>query len=153
VNPSATGQITVNASPDRVYALISDLATLCSLAEETTRAAMLGGASSAAVGTRFRGTNKRGFRRWSTTSIVTDATPDTCFAFDVTSMGIPVSRWQYDISPTDEGCVVTESTWDRRPAWFLPIALLATGVPDRVTVNTANIAKTLQRLKEKAETP
>jgi polyketide cyclase/dehydrase/lipid transport protein len=151
VNPSATGEISVYASPERVYALISDLSTLCSVAEETTGATILAGASSVTVGTRFRGSNKRGFRRWSTTSTVTDATPGSRFAFNVTSLGIPVSRWQYDIEPAEGGCVVTESTWDRRPAWFYPLALLATGVTNRVTVNTANIAKTLQRLKEKAE--
>ncbi|MEV4311629.1 SRPBCC family protein [Actinocrispum sp. NPDC049592] len=151
MNPSATGQILVSAPPDRVYALISDLAGLCSVAEETTRATILGGGTSVSVGTRFRGRNKRGVFRWATTSTVTDASPGTRFAFDVTSLGVPVSRWQYDIEPAEGGCVVTESTWDRRPAWFYPIALLGTGVTDRVAVNTANIARTLQRLKDKAE--
>jgi hypothetical protein len=152
VNPSATGQITVNAAPDRVYALISDVATMSAFAEETTRNTLLGGASSASVGTRFRGSNRRGLRRWSTVATVVAADPGTQFAFDVTSVGVPVARWQYDIAPAEDGCVVTESMWDRRPAWFYGIAWLATGVTDRVTVNTANIAKTLQRLKEKAET-
>ncbi len=151
MNPSATGQISVSAPPDRVYALISDLAGLCSVAEETTRATILDGGTSVSVGTRFRGSNKRGVFRWATTSTVTDAAPGTRFAFDVTSLGVPVSRWQYDIEPAEGGCVVTESTWDRRPGWFYPIALLATGVTDRSAVNTANIARTLQRLKVMAE--
>jgi hypothetical protein len=152
VNPSATGQITVNAAPDRVYALISDVTTMSAFAEETTRNTLLGDAPSASVGARFRGSNKRGLRRWSTLATVTDADPGTRFAFDVTSLGIPVSRWQYDIAPAEDGCVVTESTWDRRPSWFHGIAWLATGVTDRVAVNTANIAKTLARLKATAET-
>lgn len=151
VRPSATGQIAVDASPERVYSLLSDLESFSGLAEETVRCTVLDGTTTATVGTRFRGSNKRGFRRWSTVSTVTDAKPGREFSFDVVSLGIPVARWSYSISPSDTGCVVTESTWDRRPKWFLGIAYLATGVSDRVTVNTRNIARTLDRLKAKAE--
>jgi hypothetical protein len=151
VEPTATGRITVNASPDRVYALLSDLDSFSGLAEETVRCTALDGTTTAKVGTRFRGTNRRGVRRWSTVSTVTDAAPGREFSFNVTSLGIPVSRWSYSIAPSDDGCVVTESTWDRRPKWFLGIAYVATGVSDRVTVNTQNIARTLARLKAKAE--
>ncbi|MBP2321967.1 hypothetical protein JOF56_002352 [Kibdelosporangium banguiense] len=151
MDPTATGRITVDAPPERVYALISDLDSLSGLSEETVRCKVLVGSSTATVGTRFRGSNKRGFRRWSTVSTVTDAVPGREFSFNVTSLGIPVSRWSYSIAPADSGCVVTESTWDRRPRWFLAMAYVATGVADRVAVNTQNIARTLERLKAKAE--
>jgi hypothetical protein len=151
-DPSATGQIAVNAPASEVYALISDVRVMSALAEETTGATLLGGATSATVGTRFRGTNRRGFHRWSTTATVTEATPGTRFAFEVKSVGfIPTAHWQYDIEATDTGCVITESTWDRRPRWFLGMARLATGVRDRAAVNHDNIATTLRRLKAKAE--
>jgi hypothetical protein len=151
VDPTATGKINVNASPERVYALISDLESLSGLSEETVRCKVLAGSSTATVGTRFRGSNRRGVHRWSTVSTVTDAAPGREFSFNVTSLGIQVSRWSYSIRPSDEGCIVTESTWDRRPRWFLGLAYLATGVSDRVKVNTQNIARTLERLKAKAE--
>jgi hypothetical protein len=151
VEPTAIGRITVNASPDRVYALLSNLDSFGGLAEETVRCTALDGTTTAKVGTRFRGANRRGVHRWSTVSTVTDAAPGREFSFNVTSLGIQVSRWSYSIAPSDDGCVVTESTWDRRPKWFLGIAYLATGVSDRVTVNTQNIARTLERLKAKAE--
>lgn len=151
MEPTATGQITVNALPEDVYRLISDPSSLAGIAEETVSCTLLDGATSVSVGTRFRGVNRRGFRRWSTVSTVTDAAPGRQFAFNVASLGIPVARWSYSITPAESGCVVTESTWDRRPRWFLGLAYLATGVSDRVSVNNANIATTLQRLKEKAE--
>ncbi|MFC0115579.1 SRPBCC family protein [Kibdelosporangium aridum] len=151
MEPTATGQITVDATPETVYQLISDPASLAGIAEETVDCKLLDGAASATVGTRFRGVNRRGFRRWSTVSTVTDAAPGRQFAFNVASLGIPVARWDYSITPSETGCVVTESTWDRRPRWFLGLAYLATGVSDRATVNKENIARTLQRLKEKAE--
>jgi Polyketide cyclase / dehydrase and lipid transport len=151
VTPSATDKITVNAPADQVYALISDVEAMSTLAEETTRNTLLGGATTATVGTKFRGDNRRGIRRWSTIATVTDASPATQFAFNVSALGIPIARWQYDIEPTDTGCVVTESTWDRRPRWFNGMGWLVTGVYDRAAANQQNITATLTRLKAKAE--
>jgi hypothetical protein len=151
-DPSATGQISVNAPADQVYVLISDVRVMSELAEETTSNTLLGGAATATVGTRFRGANRRGGHRWSTVATVTTADPGSAFAFDVTSMGfLPIALWRYDIAATESGCVVTESTWDRRPRWFHRVARLVTGVTDRAAVNRHNIEMTLQRLKSKAE--
>ncbi|SDC86522.1 SRPBCC family protein [Actinokineospora iranica] len=150
MQPDAHAQIDVAAPADRVYALVSDLPGLATLSEEFQRGSWLGGVTEAKVGARFRGANRRGVRWWSTVSTVTDAEP-TRFAFDVRSLGLPVSRWQYDIEPTATGCRVTESTWDRRPAWYRPITILATGVSDRSTQNQRNIERTLARLKQAAE--
>ena len=63
----------------------------------------------------------------------------------------PVAHWRYDITPTDGGCTVTESTWDRRAGWFKKIAGLATGVSDRDSANAQHIQATLERLKARAE--
>jgi hypothetical protein len=83
---------------------------------------------------------------------VTDADPGRRFAFDVVSVArIPVSRWQYDIEPTDGGCRVEERTWDRRPSWFRPLTVLFTGVRDRAECNQRNIEQTLGQLKAEAE--
>jgi hypothetical protein len=150
--PSASGHTEVHASPHEVYALVSDPSRMSGLAAETARAGWLGGAREAAVGARFRGHNRIGWRRWSTTATVTDAEPGRRFAFEVSSVaGIPVARWQYDIEPTGDGCRVEESTWDRRPAWFLPFANVVTGVRDRAERNRRNIEQTLSRLKAAAE--
>lgn len=134
----------------RVYELVSDLAGMARLAQEYSGGRWLGGATGPEVGARFRGTNRRGARLWTTVATVTDARPER-FAFVVRSLGMPVSRWQYDIEPADGGCRVTESTWDLRPAWFKPLSALATGVRDRGTQNQANIEATLARLKQAAE--
>jgi hypothetical protein len=149
--PSATGKIAVNASPERIYALVSDPGALAGLAEEYTGHRWLGGATKAAVGVRFRGGNKNGFRRWSTLSTITDAEEGARFAFDVRSFGQPVARWQYDIEPNAEGAVVTESTWELRSSWFKVVSQLATGVWRRDEANQANIETTLRRLRAQAE--
>lgn len=150
--PSASAHTEVNASPDVVYALLSDLPAMSRVAEEFERGSWLGGAREAAVGARFRGHNRRGSRRWATTATVTDVEPGRRFAFEVSSVaGIPVARWQYDIEPIDGGCRVAERTWDRRPSWFRPLANFVTGVRDRAEQNRRNMEHTLLRLKAAAE--
>ncbi|WP_370969636.1 SRPBCC family protein [Amycolatopsis sp. cg9] len=150
--PNATGRIEIGAAPEVVYALVSDPGKLAEVAEEYAGHRWVGGADGPAVGAKFRGRNRRGFRRWSTLSTITDAEPGRRFGFEVTSVaGLPVSRWQYDIEPAGAGCVVVESMWERRPAWFKVPTSTVTGVWDRDTANAGNIAATLARLKRAAE--
>jgi hypothetical protein len=150
IEPNARAHVDVAATVEQVYALVSDLSGMAEVAQEYSGGRWLGSAAGPEVGARFRGANRRGLRVWRTVSTVTDAGP-TRFAFEVSSFGLPVSRWQYDIEPTGAGCRVTESTWDRRPGWFRPLTVLATGVRDRDTVNQRNIERTLARLKAAAE--
>ena len=149
--PSATSTVEINATPEAIYALITDLDAMSELAEEAARMRWVSAAAVAAPGAKFRGTNRNGWRRWTTTCKVTDAEPGRRFAFNVTHTGVPISRWQYDIAVAATGCSVTESTWDRRPGWFKGPAALATGTPDRQGANAAHIDATLQRLKARAE--
>ncbi|ANZ39948.1 polyketide cyclase [Lentzea guizhouensis] len=149
MTPDATAHIDVAASPERVFTLVSDLRGLSGVAEEYSGGRWLNAAGPQA-GARFRGVNRRGWRVWPTEATVTDCSVSR-FAFEVRSLGLAVSRWQYDIEPVDGGCRVTESTWDRRPGWYKPITMLATGVRDRAVTNQRNIEVTLRRLKEVVE--
>ncbi|BBX74228.1 SRPBCC family protein [Mycobacterium shinjukuense] len=149
--PSATATVEINASPDRVYELITDLSTLASLAEEAVAMELRTG-EAIRPGAVFVGHNENNGKRWRTKCTVTDAEPGRMFAFEVRSGVIPISRWQYDIVAADGGCRVTESTWDRRPGWFRTIAARATGVADRAAANADHIRLTLQRLKQRVET-
>ena len=149
-DPPVTATVRIQAAPEAVYALITDLAALADCAEENVGMSWRKG-DSARPGAVFVGHNRNGARRWSTACTVTDAEPGRVFAFDVRSAVIPVARWEYRISPTDTGCTVTESTWDRRPGWFVGVAGLVTGVKDRPTVNTEHIEATLARVKQRAE--
>jgi hypothetical protein len=147
--PDATAHVDVDAPPDRVYSLVSDLPALAEAAQEFSGGKWLD-EPGPKVGARFVGTNRRGVWRWSTVSKVTDAEPGR-FAFNVRFLGLSVSRWQYDIEPTDTGCRLTESSWDRRPAWFRPLSVIGTGVVDRRSQNQRNIELTLAKIKQAAE--
>ncbi|RZS43723.1 polyketide cyclase/dehydrase/lipid transport protein [Herbihabitans rhizosphaerae] len=150
--PAATGAVTIHADAAEAYRIISDPPVMIQFAEEAHRARWLDDAGGAAVGARFRGYNRNGPRRWVTTCRVTDADPNRRFAYEVTApLGIPISRWQYDIEAGPDGCTVTETNWLRAPLWFIPFAILITGALDRPGVNKANIATTLHRLKAHLE--
>ncbi|GAS99323.1 polyketide cyclase/dehydrase and lipid transport [Mycolicibacterium canariasense] len=148
---TAGADVSIAASPEAVYALITDLATLATLAEETHAMEWLSG-DAAVAGAVFKGHNRNGAKKWTTKCTVTTAEPGRTFAFDVKSTGLPIAHWRYDITAADDGgCTVTERTWDRRPGWFKPLAGLATGVSDRDAANAEHIKATLARLKAKAE--
>ncbi|MER6046111.1 SRPBCC family protein [Streptomyces sp. NPDC001793] len=151
--PAALGSVTVRATPAQAYAVVSDPIAMVRFTEEAYRVRWLGGGTGAAVGARFQGWNRNGRRRWTTQCRVTDATPSLRFAYEVTAtpLALPIARWQYDIAPTEEGCAVTETNWMRVPLWFIPAAVLVTGVRDRMGANGSHISTTLVRLKAHLE--
>ena len=145
----ASGTTTVRVAPDAVFALVTDLSGLASIAVEAESMEWVSG-TRAAPGAVFRGHNRNGLRRWSTRCTVTDTTEGRAFAFDVDygPRGIvPIAHWRYDLEPTENGTLVTERMWDRRPSWFVGLGGFATGVRDRAAGNTANIEATLDRLR------
>ena len=145
-----TASVTIAADPAAIYALITDLPTLASLAEEA-HAMQWAKGGSAVPGAVFKGENRNGSKSWTTTCTITDAAPGSTFAFDVKSAVFPVAHWRYDIAPAEGGCTVTESVWDQRAGWFKKLAGLATGISDRAGANAEHMQVTLQRLKERAE--
>jgi hypothetical protein len=150
--PLATGEVTVDASPDEVYRLVSDPVAMAELAEEFYKARWIRGATGPVVGNWFSGSNRNGWRRWVTHAEVIEAEPGRRFAYRVrTPFFVPISRWEYDITPVGAGCRVTVTNWLRVPRWFVPIAIMITGQPDRAATNSTNIAATLARLKAHVE--
>ncbi|MGO9042180.1 MAG: SRPBCC family protein [Mycobacterium sp.] len=149
-DPDVAATVEIDARPDVVYGLITDLPTLASLAEEAVAMEWRKG-DAVRPGAVFTGHNENGGRRWKTKCTVTDADPGRRFGFEVRHTVVPIARWQYDIEDADGGCRVTESTWDRRPGWFRKVAGKSTGVADRPAANAEHIRLTLQRLKQRAE--
>ena len=95
---SAQAEVTINADPDTVYHLITDLPTLASLAEENEAMEWRKG-DKVSPGAVFKGHNRNGSHRWSTTCTVTEAEPGRVFAFDVRYAVLPIARWATTSSP------------------------------------------------------
>ena len=103
--------VSMSASPDAVWAVVSDVTRVGEFSPETFEAEWLGGATGPAVGARFRGHVKRngvGPIYWTVCKVVA-CEPGRVFAFAVMTGRHPVNTWRYDIAPTAEGCDVTES--------------------------------------------
>jgi hypothetical protein len=144
--------VDVEADPAVVWGLVSDLPQMGQLSPENTGGSWLGGATGPAVGARFRGANRRGWRRWSTTVVVVACEPGREFAFEVSSAGLAVARWGYQLAPRAAGgCTVTETWQDRRGRLIQALGLLATGVRDRTAHTADSIETTLAALKQRAE--
>lgn len=141
----------IAASPARVYELVSDLPRMGEWSTENTGGRWTKGASGAAVGARFRGTNSNGKFNWTTKATVTAADPGARLAFSVVVGPMKVADWAYEIVPDGSGCVVTEHWTDRRDPVSRIITGRITGVRDRVAFTRASMAATLEALAATAE--
>jgi hypothetical protein len=142
----------VAATPDVVYAMVSDVTRMGSWSPETTSCRWLGGATGPAVGAAFRGTNKRGPLLWQTTCTVTAADPGRRFAFDVAFGPAPIASWAYDLEPLGAGGTrVTESWTDRRHGSMRLASVPVMGIRDRAGHNRRGMQATLAALKRAAE--
>ncbi len=142
----------VNASPDHVWGLISDITNTGKFSPETFEAEWLDGAGGPAVGTRFRGhvrRNGRGPTYW-TVCKITGCEPGRTFAFDVLGPGErTVNSWRYDLEPSGDGASVTESF--RLADNVLTKAYWAVAGRWRGETNRKGMQETLERIKAVAE--
>jgi hypothetical protein len=150
-HPGDQVSLRIAAPPDRIYGLVTDVANMGQLSPECVGGSWLAGATGPAVGARFKGRNKRGIARWSTTNEVVEADPGRAFAFQTQQSGI---RWRYQLEPDGDGTVVTESraAFKARPLVAKVFSVLALGgIADHDDEMRAGMLATLERLRAVAE--
>jgi uncharacterized protein YndB with AHSA1/START domain len=111
------GEVTmhIDASPERLWALVSDVTNMGRWSPETYEAEWLDGATGPGEGVRFRGHNRRGrlgFRYWTKCTIV-ECDAGRTFSFRAGSSERAHTRWTYRFEPATGGTDATES-WDFR---------------------------------------
>jgi hypothetical protein len=141
----------IAAPADKVWSLVSDLPRMGDFSPENTGGRWIDGATGPSVGAKFRGTNRKGLRRWSTTCTVTAADEGKRFSFDVTYGPLSISTWDYILETNGGGTTVVEEWTDRRPSWMKVMSGPVMGVMDRAGHNQRGMERTLQRLKAAAE--
>lgn len=148
--------IEIDAPPDRVYALVSDITRMGEWSPECRHCSWRGGATGPAVGARFVARNKgRRGPSWFTFPRVTAADPGTEFAFNRSGPGIGSYTWRYTLEPTATGTRLTESYDVERPL-ATPMDWLTrkwVGSDDRDTDLRTGMETTLARIKAAAEQP
>ncbi len=153
MEPSITRSIDVAAEAHAVWAMVTDLPRMGELSPENIGGEWVNGFTGPAVGAQFRGTNRNGAKQWRTRVTVVECQPCRLFTFDVRSpFGVRVSRWSYEITPTDTGCRLSEH-WFRVGNWFVRRFLgpKVTGRTDRPGYNAYSIEYTLAAVKVRAE--
>ena len=144
--------VTVAASAEEIYALVSDIGRTGEWSPVCTRCWWDDEARAGQVGAWFTGRNELPDRTWETRSEVVAAEPAREFAWIV---GGTFVRWGFSIEPADEGATLTES-WE-----FLPggIAMFeekfgedaSAQIADRTRQALDGIPKTLAAIKRIAE--
>jgi uncharacterized protein YndB with AHSA1/START domain len=136
----------IAASPEDVYAAISDVTRMGEWSEECVRCEWTEGSEQPVVGATFDGHNRNGEHEWTSQCCVTEADAGRSFVFEVSMMDFHYSTWGYTIEPTADGSRVTEWADDLRPESVLELAKEMSGVEDRVARNQQTMRGTLERL-------
>lgn len=142
----------IDASPEKVWDLISDVTRIGDYSPETFEAEWIDGATGPAVGARFRGhvkRNQKGPVYWAT-CVITECEPNRAFGFTVgPSIEKGLNNWRYELVPSGTGTDVTESF---RLKDALPMkvywALLGWA---RGKTNREGMRTTLERMKAELE--
>jgi uncharacterized protein YndB with AHSA1/START domain len=148
------GSVTVsmNAPPEKVWELVSDVTRIGEYSPETFEAEWLGGATGPAVGAHFRGHVKRngiGPVYWTECEVVA-ADPGREFTFNVVMNGKATNTWGYKLVPNSQGG--TDVTESFRLAPTLPLRIYwALFGWSRGRTNRKGMQQTLERIKAAVE--
>jgi uncharacterized protein YndB with AHSA1/START domain len=143
----------IEATPAEVWELIGDPTALSGMAEECVTMQWSRGSNGPRVGARFRGHNRQGWRRWTTSCTVVEYEPGRALSWDVAFGPLAVARWGYRLEDggVDGGTTVHESFEDHRSAVLRALGPVVRGTGDTEGLNRANMVATLARLKARAE--
>ena len=150
----AEASITIRATAQDLWLMVSDVTRMGQWSPEAEGAEWLDGATGPAVGARFKGHNRRGKAKWSTTCQVTASEPGRRFAFSVGRPDRPTTRWSYSFEPADDGATTTTESFELVKHLGFGSRLvtrLTTGVRDREADLKEGMVTTLERLKAAAE--
>src|SRR5664280_2834791 len=115
----------IDAPPDKVWGLVSDITKMGEYSPEVIEAEWMDGATGPAVGARYRGHVKRN-ENWPvlywTTCKITECVPGQVFEFAVIMGDRPVNTWRYEFGCTDDGPPVVRATELGAPGVHRPVA-------------------------------
>ncbi len=141
----------MDAPPDQVWDLVSDVTKIGRYSPETFEAVWVEPATGPAVGAQFRGHVKRNGKGpiyW-TTCTVTASEPGREFAFGVGNGATPLNVWSYRLEPSGDGTDVTES-FALKPTLGLRLYWALLGWA-RGKTNRNGMRTTLERIKAEVE--
>ena len=150
---TGSATIHIDAAPEKVYALVSDITRMCEWSPETIKTEWLDGVTGPTVGARFKGTNKNGIFRWSNKPRVLAADEGREFAFVTEMRGNDQTKWSYQFEPDGGGTKVTESfeMMSDVPGVITFVERHFMRIKDRKAQLERDMEATLQRIKAAVE--
>jgi len=143
----------MDASPERVWRLVSDITKLGEYSPEVVEAEWINGATGPAVGAEYRGHVKRNeiwpVLYW-TRCKITQCVPGEVFEFVVIVFNRPVNTWRYEFRATDGGGTDVTESFDLGDNLFVRIWSPLGGFL-RERRNRRDMLRTLERVKAVAE--
>lgn len=142
-------EVEIDAPPEKVWRLVSDLPAMTRWSPQTWRTVMRGSGQ----GARMININKDGWRVWPTTAIIKDFEPNQRLMFKVRENK---ARWSYDLQPLDGGTrtrLVETRNVDGGTSGLSRFLIdkFFSGNDNFESVLTAGMHRTLQRLKSEVE--
>ncbi|QLL09925.1 SRPBCC family protein [Mycobacterium vicinigordonae] len=157
-NPTVQASTWIDADPQRVWDLVSDIELMPTLSNELQRVEWLDGVTGPRVGARFVGYNEHdAFGKWSSTSQIVSCDEPREFTWAVGEPTYPAATWRFRLTPQDGG--TTLSYWTQMGPGRSGLSNAIDAMPDkeqkivfvRLREFEAAIDKTLAAIKRLAE--
>lgn len=156
--PTVQARAWIDAPPERVWPLVSDIELMPGMSSELQSVEWLDGASGAALGARFVGRNRHeAMGEWTATSQIVEFEPGRVFAWAVGDPGEPAATWRFRLEPRDGGTELSQ--WVRLGPGQSGLSLAIERMPDkeqkivfvRMREFECNMTATLAQIKKLAE--
>ncbi len=151
---SHSESIEINASPETVWSLVTDMERYGEWSSENTggywRKNEDGVPGTGEVGDEFVGINRRGDDEWKALVEIIVREENKAFAFVTGGSAMNLIHWRYDIEPTDSGTTLTES-WALMNLSHLMIEHGDEEIQYRAANAKESITATLKGMKAAAE--
>jgi len=156
--PTVEASTWIDADPERVWSLVSDIKLMPTLSNELQSVEWAEGADGPRIGARFVGHNEhQAFGQWSTTSQIVACDEPREFAWAVGEPDNPAATWRFRLTPRDGGTSL--NYWTQMGPGRSGLSVAIEAMPDkeqkivfvRLREFEAAIGKTLAAIKRLAE--
>jgi uncharacterized protein YndB with AHSA1/START domain len=128
--PVVAAQTRIEASPERVWALVSDIHLMPKLSAELQEVEWLDGVSGSGPGHRFLGRNAHpAMGSWETTSTIVEYDEPRRFAWAVGDPGHPSSVWRFTLHPDAAGTALEQ--WGQMGPGRSGLSFAIDAMPDK----------------------
>lgn len=156
--PTVEVRVWIDAPPDRVWELVSDIELMPAMSPELQSVEWLDGADGPVAGARFTGRSRHeAMGEWETISQVVELEPERMFGWAVGDPAEPAARWRFRLEPKDGGTELSE--WMQMGPARSGLSFAIDQMPDkeqkivfvRMREFERNITATLDQIKARAE--